>query len=111
MKATSNRSIITGVNDLWRLYFSPEVIVKLTPRQSQREYFVKLLTWNIHNDICVDQQAFYHRSRNGYAKLAFIIHLRADVLSRLYLPDCNGELTHNNQQKPQTIEHLKIMSN
>ena len=61
--------------------------------------------------ICVDQQAFYHRSRNGYVKLAFIIHLREDVLSRLYLPDCNGELTHNNQQKPQTIEHLKIISN
>lgn len=61
--------------------------------------------------ICVDKPSFYHRSRYGYAKLAFIIHLREDVLSRLYLPDCNGELTHNNQQKPQTIEHLKIISN
>ena len=48
MKGTYNRSIITGVNDLWCLYFSPEVIVKLTPRQSQNEFFVKLLTWNTH---------------------------------------------------------------
>ena len=57
MKATYNRSIITGVNDLWRLYFSPEVIVKLTPRQSQREYFVKLLTWNIHISVLTSKHS------------------------------------------------------
>lgn len=46
--------------------------------------------------ICVNQQGFYHRSRNGYAKLAFINHLKEDALSFSYLPDCNGEPTHNN---------------
>ena len=57
MKATYNRSIITGVNDLWSLYFSPEVIVKLTPRQSQREYFVKFLTWNIHISVLTSKHS------------------------------------------------------
>ena len=33
------------------------------------------------------------------------------MLSCSYLLDCNEELTHNNQQKPQTIEYLKIISN
>lgn len=101
VKGTCNRSTITGVNDLWCPYISPEVMVKLTRRE--RGHFVKLIASNT--------QAIYHCSRNGYVKLAFIIHLWEDVLSCSYLLDCNEELTHNNQQKPQTIEYLKIISN